>query len=58
MAYKLIWVQRAKDNLLEFAHAGDKHSSKKIAKLLLELEEHPAMGTGKPEQLRHEFAGL
>ncbi|TLU88453.1 MAG: hypothetical protein FDX21_00055 [Chlorobium sp.] len=29
-----------------------------MEKILLELEEHPATGTGKPEVLKGEFAGL
>ena len=37
---------------------GNKAILRKIEKILPELEEHPATGTGKPEALKGEFAGL
>ncbi len=37
--------------------SGNKKRLKKIDKLLVELAEHPATGTGKVEQLKNEFSG-
>lgn len=37
--------------------SGDKSTIKKIELILLELENHPTTGTGKPEQLKHELSG-
>ncbi len=38
--------------------SGDKSVLKKIEKLLHELIEHPLTGTGQPEKLKHDLAGL
>ena len=37
---------------------GDKSSKNKITRLLQEISEHPKTGTGKPEALSHNLAGL
>jgi len=37
--------------------AGDKSTIKKLELILVELENHPTTGTGKPEQLKHELSG-
>lgn len=34
------------------------NSYKKLTKLLKELSEHPMIGTGQPEILKHSFSGL
>ena len=35
----------------------DKQSFKKIEKLLVELADHPFMGTGHPEELKGDYSG-
>ncbi len=37
--------------------SGDKSTIKKLELILVELENHPTTGTGKPEQLKHELSG-
>lgn len=38
--------------------SGDKGVMNKITRLLVELSDHPMVGTGRPEQLKHELQGL
>jgi toxin YoeB len=52
--YKLDITKKAMSDLDYHVKSGDKSCSKKIKKLLVELEEHPTKGTGKPEQLKHD----
>ena len=47
----------AKKDLKNHYKSGNKASIKKIEKILLELTEHPFFGEGKPEELKHDFAG-
>lgn len=37
---------------------GDEATKKKIRKLLVELQQHPRTGTGKPELLKGDMAGV
>ena len=37
---------------------GDESSKNKITRLIQEISEHPTTGTGKPEALSHNLAGL
>jgi len=53
MRYEIIYSPEAEEDLWKHARAGNKISLKKISKLLMELEEHPETGTGKPEKLRY-----
>ena len=46
---------------IEFAKiykSGDKITIKRLEKILLELEIHPTIGSGNPEQLKHNLSGL
>lgn len=45
-------------HLRHWKKVGNQAVIKKINKILPELEEHPTMGTGKPEQLKGDLAGL
>ena len=45
-------------HLNHWMKVGNKAILRKIEKILPELEEHPTIGTGKPEPLKGEFAGL
>ncbi len=58
MKYTIELSEKVNRDLLFFKKAGDKVILKKIKKLLFELESHPTTGTGKPEQLKHQFSGL
>ena len=50
-----------KDTALEdiayFKKSGNKQIQKKITELIADIMLHPETGLGKPEQLKHEFAG-
>lgn len=58
MSYTLEFSEIALDDIIKHKKSGDKVVLKKIEKLLNELMEHPTTGTGQPEQLKHNFAGL
>jgi toxin YoeB len=56
MTYSLIFSDRSKNALTKLKRT--KSISSKIDALLLELMEHPRTGTGKPELLKRDYAGL
>jgi len=58
MSYILEFSENALSDIEKHKQSGDKAVLKKIEKLLNELMEHPTMGTGRPEQLKHELTGL
>lgn len=58
MKYKLCYTKDALKDLKAFKKAGNKVLIKKIAALIKEIQLHPYTGTGKPEELKHELAGL
>ncbi|OQX73010.1 MAG: addiction module toxin YoeB [Bacteroidetes bacterium 4484_276] len=58
MSYTLIFSQTALDDIEKHKKSGDRAVLRKIDKLLNELMEHPVTGSGRPEQLKHQFAGL
>ena len=53
MAYVVLLSEPAKAELAVIKHSGDKVTLKKIANLLVELQEHPRTGTGQVEHLKH-----
>ena len=53
MAYVVLLSESAKAELSLIKKSGDKVTIKKIANLLLELQEHPRTGTGQVEHLKH-----
>ncbi len=53
MAYVVLLSEAAKAELAVIKHSGDKATIKKIANMLVELQEHPRTGTGQVEHLRH-----
>jgi toxin YoeB len=57
MSYQLTFTDIAKKDIELFKKSGDKSILKKLHKLLIEISEHPTIGTGKPEQLKHELSG-
>ena len=53
MAYVVLLSEKAKTELAAIKGSGDQSTIKKVAKLLLELQEHPRTGTGQVEHLKH-----
>ena len=53
MAYVVYLSEQAKTKLATIKRSGDKKTIKKIANLLIELQEHPRTGTGQVEHLKH-----
>ena len=58
MNYILEFSETALADIEKHKKSGDKAVLKKIEKLLNELMEHPTTGTGQPEKLKHDLAGL
>lgn len=58
MSYSLEFSKTAIADIEKHKKSGDKRTLRKIEKLLNELIEHPTTGSGQPEILRHELAGL
>lgn len=58
MSYILEFSDIALMDIEKHKKSGDKSALKKIERLLNELIEHPRTGTGQPELLKHELAGL
>mgnify|MGYP003397849297 FL=1 len=48
----------AKVDFQKIYKSGDKSSIKKLEKIILELQAHPTIGTGNPEQLKHNLSGF
>jgi len=57
MSYFLEFTDKANDDIAAYKKVGNNTVLNKIYALLLELQEHPFMGTGKPEPLRHNLSG-
>lgn len=57
MKYEIILTKNALEDIYQLKKSGDSRALKKLNSLLTELEEHPASGTGKPEQLRGKLSG-
>lgn len=55
IGYRLDFSNTAKKDLKFFKKSGNLAISKKIKQLLIEVSEHPYIGAGKPEQLKHDF---
>ena len=58
MSYTLEFTETAIADIEKHKKSGDKAVLKKVEKLLNELMEHPTTGTGQPEILKHDLAGL
>ena len=58
MSYTLEFTETALADIEKHKKSGDKAVLKKTEKLLNELMEHPTTGTGQPEMLKHNLAGL
>lgn len=58
MSYTLQFSKTALEDIEKHKKSGNKSTLRKIEKLLNELMEHPTTGTGQPEILKHDLAGL
>ena len=58
MSYRIDFTKQAQNDIDSHKKSGNKAVLKKINTLLEELTEHPFTGTGKPEQLKYDLAGL
>ncbi len=58
MSYTLEFSKTALEDIEKHRKSGDKPTLRKIEKLLNELMEHPTSGTGQPEMLKYDLAGL
>lgn len=58
MNYSLEFSKNALDDIAKHKKIGDQSVLKKVQILLNELRLHPKTGTGKPEELKHDLAGL
>ena len=56
--YKVIIQPTAELDLSKHKKAGNVATIKKIIQILKELQEHPFLGSGKPEALKHNLSGL
>jgi toxin YoeB len=56
--YLIEYTQTALQDLKKHKKAGNLKLIKKIDGLISELEEHPFIGTGKPEALKNELTGF
>lgn len=56
MKYEIIISPVAKEDIQKLKRS-EPSAFKKLAKLLLELGEHPETGTGKPEKLKGDLSG-
>ena len=57
MSYRIDFTNQAQKDIDFHKKSGNKAVLKKINTLLDELTEHPFVGTGKPEQLKHNLTG-
>ncbi|OOG69392.1 Txe/YoeB family addiction module toxin [Algoriphagus sp. A40] len=58
MSYELAFTQKALDGIERLKKSGNTPLLKKLKVLLFELCDHPFIGTGQPEQLKHDLTGL
>ena len=58
MSYVLEFSDHAVEDIDMHKKAGDQSVLKKLQQLLYELQEHPMTGTGQPERLKYDLAGL
>ena len=50
--------QSAQQDFFKIYKSGDKSTIKKLQKIMLELSDHPTIGIGNPELLKHNLSGL
>jgi len=50
--------KQAQEHLALHKKSGNQANINKINKIFVELSEHPEVGTGQPERLKHDLSGL
>lgn len=55
--YKIIIKPEAEKHLSFHKKSGNTATLKKLHKIFIELSDHPYIGAGKPEQLKHHLSG-
>ena len=58
MSYRIVFTKEAEKDIDFHRKSGNKAILKKINALFEELAKHPFTGTGKPEALKYDLAGL
>lgn len=58
MSYRIVFTKQAQNDIDTHRKSGNKAILKKINTLLEELTADPFSGTGKPEALKYDLAGL
>ena len=58
MKYFVDFSDEAKEDVRKLRKSGDKQALKKLDRLLVELENHPTTGTGKPERMKHRLGDV
>lgn len=56
--YIIELTDQAKLDLQIHKKSGNKSNLKKITRIFIDLENHPEIGIGKPEKLKHTLAGF
>ena len=57
MNFRIDFTKKAKEDIEFFRKSGNKSILKKLFNLLNNISEHPYIGIGKPEQLKHQLTG-
>jgi toxin YoeB len=58
MTFEIFFTEKSLKDIEKIKKTGNKKLLAKLEALLDELEEHPYSGTGKPELLKNNYAGL
>lgn len=58
MSFEIEYTQEALSGIKKLKKTGNKALLKKFYELVQELKDHPETGTGKPERLKNNLAGL
>lgn len=56
--YKVFFAETADEDIAFWKKSGQKAVMTKISRLLVDVQEHPLTGLGKPEALRFNLTGL
>lgn len=55
--YEIRYSQKALEDIAYFKKLGDVAIKRKISRFIEELEQHPSIGTGQVEALKHDLSG-
>ena len=58
MKFTVIVEKPAQDHFQKIIKSGKKNDIKRLRQIVLELETHPTIGIGNPEQLKHNLSGF